>query len=217
VSFRYPSGGFAIEALNLRIAPRERIGIVGPSGCGKTTLLRLLKREYEPQAGRVLIGGVDVAQCTLSSLAQAIAEVPQQVRLFNRTILENIAYGRPGVSEAELRRASQAAGCLELIEARASGAGADAGDDGSRLSGGERRRVAIARAVLKDAPILLLDEATEGLDQASEARVQQALERLMEGRTVIAVAHRLETLAKMDRIVVLAAGRIAEQGESAKR
>ena len=216
VSFRYPSGGFAIENLSLCIRPREKVGIVGASGSGKLTLLRLLKREYEPDAGRVVIGDSDTARCTLLSLAEAIAEVPQQVRLFNRSIRENIAYARLDASDRDIWRAAEAANCLDFIGQRRDGINADVGEDGIRLSGGERQRISIARAILKNAPILLLDEATSGLDPTSKSYVQQSLARLMEGKTVIAVAHRLSTLQQMDRIIVIDEGRLVEEGSHAE-
>jgi len=216
VTFRYPSGSFVLENFNLYIKPREKIGIVGISGSGKSTVMRLLKREYEPAIGGILIGNRDISRCTLSSLADAIVEVPQQVRLFNRSIRENIAYGRRDASDAEVCRAAGDVGCLDFIAQRADGIGTEVGEDGVLLSGGERQRISIARAILKNAPILLLDEATSSLDPISEACVQRNLTRLMEGKTVIAIAHRLSTLRQMDRIVVMAAGQIVEQGSHAQ-
>jgi ATP-binding cassette subfamily B protein len=216
VTFRYPSGQFVIDDLNLCIRPQEKVGIVGVSGSGKSTILRLLKREYDPQAGRVLIGNADIRHCTLSSLTDFIAEVPQQVRLFNRSLRENIAYARPDASEDFIARASEAANCLDFISHRPDGFDAQIGEDGSQLSGGERQRVSIARAILKDAPILLLDEATSSLDASSEACVQRSLARLIQGKTVIAIAHRLSTLRQMDRIVVISDGRIIEEGSHAQ-
>jgi ATP-binding cassette subfamily B protein len=216
VNFRYPSGEFVIEDLNLCIGPQEKIGIVGASGSGKSTILRLLKREYEPQTGRVLIGNAEISRCTLSSLTDYIAEVPQQVRLFNRSICENVAYARPDASDVVIARAAEAANCLDFITQRADGIHAVVGEDGGQLSGGERQRVSIARAMLKDAPILLLDEATSSLDAISEAYLQQSLARLMQGKTVIAIAHRLSTLQQMDRIIVIADGRVIEEGRHAE-
>jgi len=216
VTFRYPTGRFVIEDLNLYIRPRAKVGIVGASGSGKSTILRLLKRESEPEAGRVLIGDADISQCTLLSLAQAIGEAPQQVRLFNRSIRENVAYAKPDASDADIWRALKAADCLHFISQRHYGIDAEVGEDGIELSGGERQRVSIARAILKNAPILLLDEATSALDAVSESQVQQSLARLMEGKTVIAIAHRLSTLQQMDRIVVIADGIIVEEGSHAE-
>lgn len=212
VTFRYPSGEFVIRDLNLRIGAFEKVGIVGASGSGKSTILRLLKREYEPQSGRVLIGNADISRCTLSSLADFVGEVPQQVRLFNRSIRENVAYARPDAPDADIARAAEAANCLDFISQRPNGIDAEVGEDGGQLSGGERQRVSIARAILKDVPVLLLDEATSSLDASSEAYVQQSIARLMQGKTVIAIAHRLSTLRQMDRIVVIAGGRVIEEG-----
>src|SRR3954447_25472516 len=175
VTFRYPSGSFVIGTLNLHIRPGERVGLVGSSGSGKSTILRLIKRDYEPEQGRVLVGGSDISQCTLASLAGAVGEVPQQARLFNRSIRDNIAYGRPDASDADLWQAVEAARCLDFITRRPDGIDAQAGEDGVRLSGGERQRVSIARAILKNSPILLLDEATGSLDSTSEAQVQESL------------------------------------------
>jgi ATP-binding cassette, subfamily B, bacterial len=216
VTFRYPAGEFVIEDLNLCVGPREKVGIVGASGSGKSTILRLLKREYEPEIGRVLIGNADISRCTLSSLAGFIAEVPQQVRLFNRSIRDNVAYARLDAPDTVIARAAEAANCLDFISQRPDGIDAEVGEDGCQLSGGERQRISIARAMLKDAPILLLDEATSSLDAVSEAYVQQSLAHLMEGKTVIAIAHRLSTLRQMDRILVIADGRIIEEGSHAE-
>jgi ATP-binding cassette subfamily B protein len=215
ITFRYPCGRFVIDQLDFTIKPGEKIGIVGVSGSGKSTILRLLKREDEPAQGRILIGDRNVAECTQSSLADAIAEVPQRARLFNRSIRENIAYARPDASEADILHAAKAAHCLEFVSARTEGLDAEVGDDGVRLSGGERQRILIARAFLKNAPILLLDEPTSALDPASEGFIQQSLTSLMEGKTVIVIAHRLSTLRQMDRILVIAEGRLVEEGSQA--
>ena len=212
ITFRYPSGGFLIEQLDFFIKPNEKIGIVGVSGSGKSTILKLLKREDEPAQGRILLGGQDIAECTLSSLANAIVEVPQRARLFNRSIRENIAYARPDASDADIIEAAKAAHCLDFVTARAEGLAAEVGDDGVRLSGGERQRISIARAFLKNAPILLLDEPTSALDPVSEALIQQSFISLMEGKTVIVIAHRLSTLCRMDRIMVIMGGRLVEEG-----
>jgi ATP-binding cassette, subfamily B, bacterial len=216
VTFRYPSGSFVLRDFNLYIKPQEKVGIVGVSGSGKSTVMRLLKREYEPTIGRILIGNKDISCCTLSSLAHTIVEVPQQVRLFNRSIRENIAYGRPDASNAEVWRAAEDVNCQDFIAHRADGISTEVGEDGVLLSGGERQRISIARAILKNAPILLLDEATSSLDPISEACVQRSLTRFMEGKTVIAIAHRLSTLRQMDRIVVMADGQIVEEGNHAQ-
>jgi ATP-binding cassette subfamily B protein len=215
VTFQYPSGGFAIDRMSFLVKPQERIGIVGVSGSGKSTILRLIKREHDPLQGRILIGDQDIAECTLSSLVGAIAEVPQRARLFNRSIRENVAYARPDASEPEILRAVGAARCLDFVAARTEGLAAEVGDDGARLSGGERQRILIARAFLRNAPILLLDEPTTALDAESERLIQQSLALLMEGKTVIVIAHRLGTLSQMDRILVIMGGCLVEEGTHA--
>ena len=216
VTYRYPSGRFVIDQLDFNIKPGEKIGIVGVSGSGKSTILRLLKREDDPAQGRILIGDQNVAECTQTSLADAIAEVPQRARLFNRSIRENIAYARPDASEADILHAAKGAHCLDFVAARTEGLAAEVGDDGVRLSGGERQRISIARAFLKNAPILLLDEPTSALDPTSEELIQRSLTLLMEGKTVLVIAHRLSTLSKMDRILVIAEGRLVEEGSHAE-
>ncbi|WP_424137510.1 ABC transporter ATP-binding protein [Roseomonas chloroacetimidivorans] len=213
ISFIYPGKTERVlRNLNLSIAPGERVGLVGRSGSGKSTALALLQRLAAPQAGRILIDGQDIAGATQASLAAMLAVVPQDVSLFQRSVLENIRYGRPDATDAEVMRAAEAAHCREFIEAMPEGFHTQVGQRGVRLSGGQRQRLAIARALLKDAPILLLDEATSALDSESEMAVQAALERLMRGRTVIAVAHRLGTLRHFDRIVVIQDGQVREQG-----
>ena len=213
VSFRYPDGRKVFERFSLEVAAGERIGLVGESGAGKSTLLALLQRFHDPQHGRILIDGQDVARITQETLPDAIAVVPQDVALLHRPILENFRYGRPDASDAEVLSAAAAARCLEFIDALPQGMRTLVGDRGVRLSGGQRQRIAIARALLKDAPILLLDEATSALDSESEeAIIREALDRLMRGRTVIAVAHRLSTLRSFDRIVVLREGKIVQDG-----
>jgi ATP-binding cassette subfamily B protein len=186
--------------------------VVGRSGAGKSTLLTLLQRHAAPQEGKVIIDGQDIALSTRESLAEMIAVVPQDVSLFHRTVLENIRYARPDATDAEVLASAEAARCREFIEALPEGFDTIVGDRGAKLSGGQRQRLAIARALLKNAPILLLDEATSALDSESEAEVQVALDRLMEGRTVIAVAHRLATLSNFDRIVVMDAGQVVQDG-----
>ncbi len=211
VSFVYPDGRRVFADFNLRLEPGERVGLVGPSGCGKSTLFVLLQRFYDLKAGRILLGGEDIARVTQESLRAAIAVVPQDISLFHRSIMENIRYGRPDASDGEVLEAIAAANC-DFIDDLPNGADTMVGDRGIKLSPGQRQRIGIARAFLKDAPILLLDEATSALDGESEEAVRQALDRLMGGRTVIAIAHRLSTLRNFDRIVVMQAGQVCEDG-----
>jgi len=211
VTFRYPNGKTIFRNFGLNLESGQRIGLVGPSGGGKSTLFALLQRFYDVQAGRVLIDGQNIAGVTQDSLRAAIALVPQDISLFQRSIMENIRYGRPDASDDDVLQAAAAARC-EFIERLPSGFSMIVGDRGVKLSGGQRQRIAIARAFLKNAPILLLDEATASLDAESEDAVRDALERLMQGRTVIAIAHRLSTLRNFDRIVVLDAGHVVESG-----
>ena len=212
LSFRYPGGRPIFDNLSFEIPPGQRIGIVGESGAGKSTLAALLQRFYSLDGGRILIDGQDIAQATDASLRQALAVVPQDTALFNRTLAENIRYGRPEASDEEVFEAAAAAQCLSFIDALPEGLETLVGDRGVKLSGGQRQRIAIARAFLRDAPLLLLDEATSALDGESEEAVRRALDRLIEGRTVIAIAHRLSTLRNFDRILVLEGGRIIEDG-----
>ena len=212
VTFAYPEGGAVLRDFSLTIAPGARIGLVGRSGSGKSTVLALLQRLRVPQRGRILVDGEDIADLTQDSLTAAIAVVPQDVMLFYRSVLENIRYGRPDACDEEVRAAAEAAGCRDFIEVLPQGWHTLVGDRGVKLSGGQRQRLAIARAFLRNAPLLVLDEATSALDTESEAAVQRALNRLMLGRTVIAVAHRLSTLADFDRIVVMQNGRVVEDG-----
>ncbi len=204
------------ENLSLHIPAGQRIGLVGRSGSGKTTLTKLLLRLSDVQDGHVYVDGQDVSRCTQQSLRRQIAYVPQEALLFHRSIRENIAYGRPEASEEEIREAARLANALEFIDRLPQGMDTMVGERGVKLSGGQRQRVAIARAILTDAPILVLDEATSALDSESEALVQGALENLMRGRTAIVVAHRLSTVAALDRIVVLSDGRIVEDGTHAQ-
>src|SRR5712691_2488548 len=211
VSFAYPDGRRVFSDFSLRVQRGERVGLVGQSGCGKSTLFLLLQRFYDLQGGRILLGGQDIARVTQESLRTAIAVVPQDISLFHRSIMENIRYGRPEAYDGEVLEAIAAANC-DFIEDLPNGAATIVGDRGIKLSPGQRQRIGIARAFLKDAPILLLDEATSALDSESEEAVRQALDRLMGGRTVAAIAHRLSTLRNFDRIVVLQAGRVCEDG-----
>ena len=201
-----------LKDLFLRIKPGERVGIVGSSGAGKTTLVSLLMRFYEPKQGQILIDGQDIADVKQDSLRSQIAFIPQDPSMFNRTIGENIGYGKFGASKAEIRRAAKNAAADEFIMETNKKYDSLVGDKGIKLSGGQRQRIAIARAFLKDAPILVLDEATSALDSETEVAIQESFEKLSKGRTTIAIAHRLSTLRNMDRIIVLDHGVIAEQG-----
>jgi len=215
IGFRYPDAhedDYVFRDLSLHIPAGQRVGLVGRSGSGKTTLTKLLLRLDDVQQGQVLVDGQDVSHCTQQSLRRQVAYVPQEALLFHRTIRENIAYGRPEASEEEIRKAAREANALDFIERLPDGFDTLVGERGVKLSGGQRQRVAIARAILVDAPILVLDEATSALDSESEALVQGALENLMKGRTAIVVAHRLSTVASLDRIVVLSRGQVVEDG-----
>jgi ATP-binding cassette subfamily B protein len=216
VNYAYPGGTEPVLInFNLEIAPGSRVGLVGRSGSGKSTALALLQRLRDVNSGEVLIDGVNIAALSDASLRDAISVVPQDVSLFHRSVMVNIRYGRPDASDQDVRAAAEAAGCREFIERLPEGFDTVVGDRGVKLSGGQRQRLAIARAFLRAAPILLLDEATSALDSESEHAVQRALDRLMAGRTVIAVAHRLSTLRDFDRIVVMQAGRIVQDGSPA--
>ncbi|MGH7057275.1 MAG: ABC transporter ATP-binding protein [Acetobacteraceae bacterium] len=212
VGFAYPNRPAVLEDFNLDVASGERLGLVGRSGAGKSTVVALMQRLWEPGRGTILIDGEPLAGLSRESLATSVSVVPQDVMLFHRSVLENVRYGRPDASEAEVRAALEAAGCNEFLNALPQGLATTVGERGVQLSGGQRQRLAIARAFLRDAPILLLDEATSSLDSESEQIVQWALERLMQGRTVVAIAHRLSTLSEFDRIVVLDGGRIVQEG-----
>jgi ATP-binding cassette subfamily B protein len=194
------------------IRPGERVGLVGQSGSGKTTLVKLIQRLYDVQAGRITIDGQNIARVQQASLRAQIAIVQQDPVLFHRTLAENIAYARPGATRAEIESAARLASAHDFIAALPKGYDTVVGERGVKLSGGERQRVAIARAFLADAPILILDEATSSLDSESEALIQQAMERLMAGRTTLVVAHRLSTVRAMDRLLVMERGRIIEEG-----
>lgn len=202
--------------LSLHIKGGERVGLVGRSGAGKSTLTRLLLHHHDISAGGIRIDGQDIAKVTQESLRRAVAVVPQESLLFHRTIRENIAYGRPDTTEADIIEAAKRAQAHEFIARLAEGYESLVGERGVKLSGGERQRIAIARAILKDAPILVLDEATASLDSESEVAIQKALHVLMEGKTVIAIAHRLSTLREMDRIIVMDEGGIVEDGSHAQ-
>jgi ATP-binding cassette subfamily B protein len=210
VHFRY-DGRPIFQDLNLSLMPGERVGLVGPSGGGKSTLLTLLQRFYDVQRGRILIDHQDIARVTQQSLREYIGVVPQDISLFHRSVAENIRYGRPTASDDEVLEAAIAARC-DFIEDFPAGIRTIVGDRGVKLSGGQRQRIAIARAFLKNAPLLLLDEATSALDGESEEAIREALGRLMNGRTVIAIAHRLSTVRSFDRIVVLQLGQVIQDG-----
>lgn len=211
ISFNY-GGASVFESLTLSIPAGQRVGLVGKSGAGKSTLIKLLLRHYDLASGHIIVGGEDIATITKESLRRAIAIVPQEPLLFHRSIKENISYGAERAHDADIERAARLAQAHEFITALPHGYESLVGERGVKLSGGQRQRVAIARALLKNAPILVLDEATSSLDSESEKDVQKALLNLMEGRTVIAIAHRLSTLRAMDRIIVLDNGRIVESG-----
>ena len=212
VGFSYRRDATALEAVTLDIPAGKTVALVGESGAGKSTLMNLLPRLYEPTAGRILIDGHDIAGVTLRSLRARMALVSQDAVVFNMSALENIAFGRPGASRAEIVRAAEAAAANEFISVMADGYDTPLGEGGAGLSGGQRQRIALARAFLKDAPILLLDEPTSALDAESEAKIQEALKRLTAGRTTLVIAHRLSTVKDADFIAVMDKGRIVETG-----
>lgn len=212
VTFGYDPARPVLKHVTIDVPAGQRVGIVGPSGAGKSTLLQLLQRLHDVQGGRVLIDGQAVDAVTQDSLHQSLAVVPQEVLLFHRSILENIRFARPDASEESVRRAAAAARCDEFIERMPQGYDTIVGERGTNLSGGQRQRIGIARAFLKNAQIVLLDEATSALDTDSELAVQQGLDALMKGRTVLAVAHRLSTVATFDRILVVENGQVVEDG-----
>jgi ATP-binding cassette subfamily B protein len=216
VNFAYPGRAPVLRDFDLDIEPGQRVGLVGFSGAGKSTVLALLQRFYDVGGGQILVDGQDIRDVTQESLRRSMAIVPQDVSLFHRSILENIRYARPDATEAEVLAAADMAHCRDFIEALPDGFATMVGDRGVKLSGGQRQRLAIARALLKDTPILLLDEATSALDTESEQAIQTALDRLMTGRTVIAIAHRLSTLQSFDRIIVMDHGRIVDDGSPAE-
>ncbi len=221
VHFHYGQRGGVLAGLDLEIRPGEKIGLVGPSGAGKSTLVNLLLRMYDLESGRILVDGQDVARVEQDSLRAQIGVVTQDTSLLHRSIRENLLYGRPDATEAELASAVRRARAEDFIPRLVDGEGrrgydALVGERGVKLSGGQRQRIAIARVLLKNAPILILDEATSALDSDAEAAIQESLETLMEGKTVIAIAHRLSTIARMDRLVVMDQGRIIETGTHAE-
>jgi ATP-binding cassette subfamily B protein len=212
VSFQFVENRPLLKDFNLSIAGGEKVALVGPSGAGKSTITRLILRFYDVTGGSIKIDGQDIRNVTQDSLRNAIAFVPQEPILFHRTLMENIRYGRRDATDAEVIEAAKQAHCYDFIMNTPEGFNTYVGERGIKLSGGERQRIAIARAILKDAPILILDEATSSLDSESEALIQDALARLMEGKTVIAIAHRLSTVMKMDRIIVIEDGKVAMTG-----
>jgi ATP-binding cassette, subfamily B, bacterial len=217
VSFAYPVGRDTptLHDVSFHITPGETVAIVGPSGAGKSTIFQLLMRFYDPQSGAIFLDGTDIRTLRVEDVRRQIALVPQDPVIFGISVAENIAYGAHGISEAAIRQAAMQAGADEFIRALPEGYDTRLGERGMTLSGGQRQRLAIARAIVRDAPILLLDEATSSLDAESEALVQSALERLMRGRTTLVIAHRLATVLKSDRILVMEGGRIVEEGTHA--
>jgi ATP-binding cassette subfamily B protein/subfamily B ATP-binding cassette protein MsbA len=212
VSFAYEPGRLVLQGVNLRVGAGQTVALVGATGAGKSTLAGLVPRFYDPTSGRVLIDGHDVRHVQLASVRRQVSVVLQDSLLFPISVADNIAYGRPGATRAEIEAAGRAANVDELVTRLSDGYDTVVGERGTTLSGGERQRVAIARALIKDAPILILDEPTSALDAATEHLVFEALERLMAGRTTLVIAHRLSTIRRADHIVVVDAGRIVETG-----
>jgi ATP-binding cassette subfamily B protein len=201
-----------LDGIDLVAQPGEVVALVGPSGAGKSTVFELLQRFYDPGAGRITLDGIDLRDLSLAELREQLALVPQQPVLFSADVRYNIAYGRPGASDAEIEAAARRAHALEFIERLPQGYGTELGDRGVRLSGGQRQRIALARAILKDPKILILDEATSALDAESEHQVQLALAEVMAGRTTVIIAHRLATIRHVDRIAVMENGRLVATG-----
>jgi len=218
VTFLYPArpGRSALHDFSLAVKPGETVALVGPSGAGKTTVFQLLYRFYDAQQGRIVVDGVPLAEADPAEVRRRLALVPQEPVIFSGTVAENIRFGRPEASDDEIRRAAETAAARDFIEALPQGFASELGEKGVRLSGGQRQRIAIARAILRDPAILLLDEATSALDAESERAVQVALDRVMKGRTTLIIAHRLATVLKADRIVVMDEGRIVAEGRHAE-
>jgi subfamily B ATP-binding cassette protein MsbA len=216
VTFAYRRGAQTLREIAIDVPAGKTVALVGPSGAGKSTVLNLIPRFYDVDAGRVLIDGQDVRDATLASLRGAIGLVSQETTLFDDTIRANIAYGRAGAAQAEIEAAARSAAAHDFIVGLPDGYDTRVGGLGAKLSGGQRQRIAIARAILKNAPILILDEATSALDTESERLIQQALHKLMENRTTLVIAHRLSTIEHADQIVVMDRGRIVERGTHAE-
>jgi len=217
VTFHYPTrrDTSALNGVSLSVRSRERLAVVGPSGAGKTTIFQLAERFYDPQQGRVLLDGIDLRDADPADVRQRIAMVPQETVIFAASARDNLRYGNWNASDDELWDAAQLANAEEFLKALPDGLDTYMGEGGARLSGGQRQRLAIARALLRNAPLLLLDEATSALDAESERLVQDALDRLMEDRTTVVIAHRLATVRAADRIVVMDHGQIVEEGNHA--
>jgi subfamily B ATP-binding cassette protein MsbA len=214
VGFRYSDRDIdVLDSMNLEVAPGEVVALVGPSGAGKSTIVQLIPRFFDPTSGTILVDGVDLRDLRLSELRSLMAAVPQETQLFSGTIMENLLLGKPGAVIEEVHAASRAANAHEFIQSFPSGYETIVGERGVKLSGGQRQRVAIARALLNDPRILILDEATSSLDSESEATVQEALDRLMIGRTTLVIAHRLSTVRGADRLAVIDNGRIVQEGK----
>ena len=213
-TFHYPSrpDASALAEFSLAVAPGETVALVGPSGAGKSTVFNLLLRFYDPDAGQVALDGVDLREASLEAVRRSFALVPQDAVIFAASVRENIRFGRPEAGDEEVRAAAEAAGAAAFLDSLPEGFDTFLGEKGTRLSGGQKQRLALARAVLRNPAVLLLDEATSALDAESERAVQAALERLMAGRTTIVIAHRLATVQKADRIVVMDAGRVVAEG-----
>ena len=214
VTFHYPSrpARAALDDVNLQVNPGETVAVVGPSGAGKSTLIQLILRFYDPEVGAVTLDGTDLRQMARDAFRRHVALVPQDPVIFAASARDNIRFGLPGASDAAVEAAARAAAAHEFIEALPEGYDSPVGERGVMLSGGQKQRIAIARAILRDAPVLLLDEATSALDAESEGLVQKAIETVSEGRTTIIIAHRLATVKRADRIVVMEGGRIVAQG-----
>ena len=212
VDFGYDANELVLEQISLTIPRGQTVALVGGSGAGKSTLADLIPRFYDPTKGKILLDGLDLREFDINSLRQRVSVVSQNTFIFNASVRDNIAYAMATVDEAAIREAARFANALEFIEQMPEGFDTQLGDRGVRLSGGQRQRIAIARALLRNPDILILDEATSALDSVSERLIQQSLEQLSVGRTVIAVAHRLSTIMKADKVVVLEKGRIVEQG-----
>lgn len=212
VGFKYKNGADVINDLSFEIKPKERVAFIGPSGAGKSTIVKLILRSFNVSSGEIDIDGQNINEVTQESLWKNVAYVPQDPSLFHRSLMDNIRYGMPEATDEQVLEAARLAHCHEFISGFTEGYETKVGERGVKLSGGERQRVAIARAILKDAPILILDEATSALDSESEVLIQEALENLMKKKTVIIIAHRLSTIKKMDRIIAIKEGGIAEEG-----